>query len=82
MISREELLALEPAEQHAALLAHLQKSMAEVMSLEPSALDPEESLNNLGIDSLMALEVQESLETSLSLKLPLEIMGDGHAEPQ
>ena len=74
LISRKVLMTLDPAERHALMLAHLQKSLAEVMGLEGATLDPEESLNNLGIDSLMALEVQHSLETSLRLKLPMEIL--------
>jgi acyl carrier protein len=73
-ISRKVLMTLDPAERHALMLAHLQKSLAQVMGLEGARLDPEESLNNLGIDSLMALEVQHSLETSLRLKLPMEIL--------
>ncbi len=74
LISRNVLMTLDPAERHALMLAHLQKSLAQVMGLEGATLDPEESLNNLGIDSLMALEVQHSLETSLRLKLPMEIL--------
>ncbi len=74
LISRKVLMAMEPAERHALMLAHLQKSLAQVMGLEGVTLDPEESLNNLGIDSLMALEVQHSLETSLRVKLPMEIL--------
>jgi acyl carrier protein len=74
LISRKVLMTLDPAERHALMLAHLQKSLAQVMGLEGATLDPEESLNNLGIDSLMALEVQHSLETSLRLKLPMEIL--------
>ena len=56
------------------LLEHVQKNLARVMALEAPELDPEESLSNLGLDSLMALELQHSLEESLGAKLPLELL--------
>jgi acyl carrier protein len=56
------------------LLAHVQKSLAQVMALDAPELDPEESMSNLGLDSLMALELQHSLEESFGMKLPIELM--------
>ena len=44
------------------------------MALESPELDPEESLSNLGLDSLMALELQHSLEESFGTKLPIELL--------
>ena len=44
------------------------------MALESPELDPEESLSNLGLDSLMALELQHSLEESFNVKLPIELL--------
>jgi acyl transferase domain-containing protein/acyl-CoA synthetase (AMP-forming)/AMP-acid ligase II/acyl carrier protein len=73
-ISLQELFALPPAGQHAMLLAHVQKTLAQVMTLESPELDPEESLGNLGLDSLMALELQHSMEESLAVKLPLDLL--------
>jgi acyl transferase domain-containing protein/acyl-CoA synthetase (AMP-forming)/AMP-acid ligase II/acyl carrier protein len=64
-----------PAEQrHGLILAHVQKNLAQVMALESPELDPEESLTNLGLDSLMALELQHALEESFSIKLPIELL--------
>jgi acyl carrier protein len=37
-------------------------------------LDPQESLNALGLDSLMALELQHALETTLHVRLPIELL--------
>jgi acyl carrier protein len=73
-LSMQELLATPPARRHAMLLSHVQKSLAQVMALDAPELDPEESMSNLGLDSLMALELQHSLEESFGTKLPLELL--------
>jgi acyl carrier protein len=72
--STEELWAAPPTQRHGLVLAHVQKSLAQVMALESPELDPEESLSNLGLDSLMALELQHSLEESFGAKLPIELL--------
>jgi len=73
-LSMQELLATPVARRHAMLLAFVQKSLARVMALESPELDPEESMANLGLDSLMALELQHSLEESFGAKLPVELL--------
>ena len=73
-LSTRDLLAVPADRRHALLLDYVQKSLARVMALDAPELDPEESLSNLGLDSLMALELQHSLEESLSTKLPLELL--------
>ena len=73
-LSMQELLAAPADGRHARLLAHVQKNLAQVMSLEAPELDPEESLTNLGLDSLMALELQHSLEESFGAKLPIDLL--------
>lgn len=73
-LSMQNLLAASADQRHALLLEYVQKSLAQVMALDAPELDPEESLSNLGLDSLMALELQHSLEESLNTKLPLELL--------
>jgi myxalamid-type polyketide synthase MxaB len=73
-LSMQELLATLPPQRHAVLLAHVQKSLALVMALDAPELDPEESMSNLGLDSLMALELQHSLEESFGTKLPIDLL--------
>jgi acyl carrier protein len=73
-LSMQELLSAPPPRRHALLLAHVQKSLAQVMALDAPELDPEESMSNLGLDSLMALELQHSLEESFGTKLPIELL--------
>jgi acyl carrier protein len=59
------------------LLAFIQKALAQVIALDISELDPEESLFTYGLDSLMALELQHVLETSLDVRLPMETLMGG-----
>jgi acyl transferase domain-containing protein/acyl-CoA synthetase (AMP-forming)/AMP-acid ligase II/NADP-dependent 3-hydroxy acid dehydrogenase YdfG/acyl carrier protein len=73
-LSMQELLAAPPDRRHALLLAHVQKCLAQVMALDAPELDPEESMSNLGLDSLMALELQHSLEESFGTKLPIDLL--------
>jgi acyl carrier protein len=73
-LSMQELLATPQAGRHTMLLAHVQKNLAHVMALDAPELDPEESMSNLGLDSLMALELQHSLEESFGVKLPLDLL--------
>lgn len=72
--STQELLIAPAAQRHGLLLAYVQKSLAHVMALEAPELDPEESMSHLGLDSLMALELQHSLEESFGRKLPIDLL--------
>ncbi len=74
LVSMQELLAAAPPQRRVMLLAIVQKSLAQVMALDSPELDPEESLSNLGLDSLMALELQHSLEDSFGAKLPIDLL--------
>ena len=73
-LSMHQLLAAPPARRHALLLTHVQESLAQVMALDAPELDPEESMSNLGLDSLMALELQHTLEETFGTKLPIELL--------
>ena len=39
--------------------------------MEPSAISPEDTLNGLGLDSLMAMELKLNIEKDLGIKLPV-----------
>jgi len=73
-LSAGDLLAIPSPGRHALLLAHVQKNLAQVMSIDALELDPEEPMSSLGLDSLMALEFQHSLEETFGTKLPSDCL--------
>jgi acyl carrier protein len=68
----EALSAMEPDQRQPLLISHLQKELSTVLGLEAVEVDPQESLSNLGLDSLMNLELKQRLENGLGIELPIE----------
>src|SRR5260370_22654234 len=71
-LSMAALSAMEPVQRQSRLISHLRQELAIVLGLEAVEIDPQESLNNLGFDSLMILQLKQSLELGLAIELPLE----------
>jgi malonyl CoA-acyl carrier protein transacylase/SAM-dependent methyltransferase len=69
---RARLAALPAGEQHEALIGYVRDALARVLRLEaPEDLDRRVRLSNLGVDSLMALELRKRLGVGLGLARPL-----------
>jgi myxalamid-type polyketide synthase MxaD len=69
---RQELLATSAQEERTQIMeAYLRQQMAEVLHIETHRVDPDESLNKLGLDSLMSLELKNRTETDLQVSLPI-----------
>ena len=81
-LERSRLLALPAEERAAALLQLLQQRLAAVMGLaDPASLDPADSLFQIGLDSLMAVELAAGVQQDLGVKLELEsLAGDPNLE--
>ncbi|HEX4913619.1 MAG TPA: acyl carrier protein, partial [Vicinamibacterales bacterium] len=64
------LAAARGHERRELLARHVLEQTAQALRLEAGQLDPTQGLFDLGMDSLMALDVRKRLESSLGLKLP------------
>jgi len=66
--------AAPPAERHKLLVAYLQDLIGGVLGLDPSQPpDPLQGFFNLGMDSLMSIELRNRLQTTLGLTLPFTL---------
>ena len=69
--------AAAPGQRPNLLLAFLKQEAARAIGLPPDqAIDPRQPLHELGLDSLMALEMRNSLSRALDLRLPATLLFD------
>jgi len=74
-VSREEILALDSEhERRLRLEQSLQAAAARMLDLAPADLSLQHPLTRLGMDSLKAMELQNHIETSLKVFLPMAIL--------
>jgi len=71
------LKGIPPGDRQALLIAHVQDQVRKVLGLDASRpIDPRQSLFDMGMDSLMAVEVRNRLQTSLAAYLPSTLIFD------
>ena len=68
---RSALLAAEPAERRQLLQSYLTELVARVLGLSASKLDVQQPLSNLGLDSLMAVELKNRIAVDLGVNVPM-----------
>ncbi len=68
---REKLAALGPEERKDLILSVLIEEVTRILSTAGSGLDPHRSVAELGMDSLMAVELRLALEGRLGVNLPM-----------
>jgi acyl carrier protein len=68
---RDGLLAAEPAQRRQALQSYLSEQVARVLGLSPSKLDLQLPLSDLGMDSLMAVELKNRIALDLGVNVPV-----------
>ncbi|MBI1924148.1 methyltransferase, partial [Candidatus Poribacteria bacterium] len=70
-LTREELLTSEPAQRQRLLEDYLSEQVARTLGLTAAQLDLQQPLNNMGLDSLMALELKKGLEVEFQVDVPV-----------
>ena len=68
---RAELLAAEGAQRLRLLDAYVRQEVARVLNIPFSKLDVQQSLSNLGLDSLMSIELKNRVETDLGITVSM-----------
>lgn len=73
----QDATADEQAEGRRLLFAHLRQQVATVLGIDAALLrDPQSGLSDLGIDSLIAVELRNRLQTSFDRPLPATLIYD------
>ena len=70
------LKGADPSHRLALLTEFVQEQVAKTLGSNPSDLEVQEPLKNMGLDSLMVIELKNSLETGLGVEVPAEGMGE------
>ncbi len=74
---RDQLDATPQSERHDLLMSHVQATIARILGLPPNyGIEPKQRLFDLGIDSLMAVELRNLLATSLGQSLRSTLIFD------
>ncbi|MEO0530090.1 MAG: SDR family NAD(P)-dependent oxidoreductase, partial [Planctomycetota bacterium] len=68
---RQRLLSATPEDRQRDLVEMVRNELARVTSVAPEEIDTAAPLTSIGIDSLMALELKNNLESKLSITLPM-----------
>jgi myxalamid-type polyketide synthase MxaE and MxaD len=66
-----ELLLAPPDERRALLQEELLRATARVLRTDPARIDPAKPLTTLGMESVMAVELKNSVESRLGLTIPV-----------
>ena len=74
---RRELERMEPAELLETLKGLLKEEIGNILRVAPDKLDENRSLLEVGMDSLMGVELMTSLETNLGLSIPIMALSEG-----
>jgi acyl carrier protein len=74
---RDAFEAAEPSERRRVLSEYVTREMARVLQLAPAELDMRRPLNTLGIDSLMAVELRNRLESDLPVRVQIASLLEG-----
>jgi acyl transferase domain-containing protein/acyl carrier protein len=67
---RSRINAAAPAEREAVICQAVREAVGSVLRVKPDSLRDDQSLTDLGLDSLMGVEIETSLEAAVGVALP------------
>jgi NADPH:quinone reductase-like Zn-dependent oxidoreductase/NAD(P)-dependent dehydrogenase (short-subunit alcohol dehydrogenase family) len=73
---RQMLAGLQGAALHGAVINLLKREVAEILRLAPEKIDVNRSLYDIGMDSLMGMELMLALENSFGVHLPVMALAE------
>ena len=76
-LSREQLLSADPNARVQLLEEYLREITSRILGLRPATLDTRRPLNTMGLDSLMAIEFKNAIQTNLGIVLPMVMIVSG-----
>jgi acyl transferase domain-containing protein len=76
-VTRETILNAEPSQRQQLLESYLCERVASVLGLPTSNLDAQLPLNQLGLNSITALEVKYQIEANLGITIPVTMLLEG-----
>jgi acyl transferase domain-containing protein len=79
---RPGFLAAEPDARRVLLADYVRKCLGRILAIEPDELGLDVSIRNLGLDSLMALEARNRIQSDTGMILPVARLLDGPSVTQ
>ena len=74
---RQQLLAADGATRQTLVQEYIRQELARIMGIEPASLETNQPLSTFGLDSLLALELKNNLESRLDFTLPMAKLMEG-----
>jgi thioesterase domain-containing protein/acyl carrier protein len=74
---RQQLLQSTETTRQALVREYIRTELARIMGVEPSNLEVDQPLSTFGLDSLLALELKNNLESRLDFTLPMAKLMEG-----
>jgi len=68
---RQEIMLLDEQSRTERLTDYFAQHLGRIMSMDPAAMDPLQPLGALGLDSLMAIELKNTIEAKLAITIPI-----------
>jgi NADPH:quinone reductase-like Zn-dependent oxidoreductase/thioesterase domain-containing protein/NAD(P)-dependent dehydrogenase (short-subunit alcohol dehydrogenase family)/acyl carrier protein len=74
---RQQLLDADDATRMSLIQEYIRQELARIIGVDPSSLETDQPLSTFGLDSLLALELKNNLESRLDFTLPMAKLMEG-----